>query len=428
MSTWRCKNCDLINYSSKTKCIACFAMNQEKFWQCNRCFLGNKRNIIKCIACFNIRTPSEWIESCLYNIDKQTKIDITTTLFKKYSKDDIFIGIQDASSRLCWQENSSCLLHSTSNGWMNATINKIIFSNTNENKNEEWLSVNYNNKCKYFQRFCFDIKPIDTQYNNNVKKVIEFIKDTINSNSKNKQLIQLTKIQQIDAALNRYYNTLHKEYDGLFLNYCEENGLDNEIVADEFPTSPQDNILVDFDTSFPFKKQPKNVSNGIYNILRKCRNIPDISFEYIIQIDQDHFDEINPTYYQEIGYLYYQQCPKMLSLSTKDCFIPILAVGRVYNFDFLLHLVDDFTRHRIRDMNKTHSKYYYNEWDSYRNRYKHFQRLKDVIIKVPNKYHKKQSYSFKTVPYNKLAIDVLKTWSSKCFQKFECKPTMKIND
>ncbi len=33
------------------------------------------------------------------------------------------------------------------------------------------------------------------------------------------------KIKQIDTALKRYYQSLHQDYDGVFLVHCEANGL-----------------------------------------------------------------------------------------------------------------------------------------------------------------------------------------------------------
>ncbi len=33
------------------------------------------------------------------------------------------------------------------------------------------------------------------------------------------------RVKQIDVALGRYYQSLGKEYDELFVRYCDDNGL-----------------------------------------------------------------------------------------------------------------------------------------------------------------------------------------------------------
>eukprot|EP01084_Bolivina_argentea_P058377 106623_1 len=164
-----------------------------------------------------------------------------------------------------------------------------------------------------------------------------------------------TEIEKIDTVLERYYKTLKKEYDHLFLNYCDENGLDEEALNDEFEQNPDDSILIDFDEDFPFIKQPTNIPEAIFDILLKCRYNPDISFEYISQIPefgQNLFDEINETNWEEIFNLYRQQCPLIPALQQGQ-FIPILAVGRKHKFDYLLHLVDDYTRNRIKHIKQS---------------------------------------------------------------------------
>eukprot|EP01084_Bolivina_argentea_P076208 138109_1 len=41
-------------------------------------------------------------------------------------------------------------------------------------------------------------------------------------------------IDKIDKGLKRYYESLDAEYDALFTNYCDENGLDSDAVVEEF--------------------------------------------------------------------------------------------------------------------------------------------------------------------------------------------------
>eukprot|EP01084_Bolivina_argentea_P237046 398483_1 len=100
-------------------------------------------------------------------MDLQTAQEISAALSNKYPTDDIYDGIANASLRFFWNVdvNSSCLIYSRSNNkWFIGKINKIIFRQTNKNKNEEWLIVKYNNQLKHIQRFCSAIKPIDSEY------------------------------------------------------------------------------------------------------------------------------------------------------------------------------------------------------------------------------------------------------------------------
>eukprot|EP01084_Bolivina_argentea_P078947 143275_1 len=239
------------------------------------------------------------------------------------------------------------------------------------------------------------------------------------------------EIEKIDAALGRYYKSLHKKYDHLFLNYCDDNGLDDEALDEEFEQNPDDSMLVDFDEDFPFKNQPQNVPKTIFDILLKCRYNPDISFESKLpEFGQNIFDEINQTHWDKIFKLYQHQCPTMSSLQ-QGSFIPILAVGRQHKFDYLLHLVDDYTRNRIKHIKQ--SPWTEKDW-SCKNIHKHFQILKDVKVTVPKLMYKtyETQHCFETVtnqiPYNELITYVVKTFGRNCFAKFSFTPMMAINE
>eukprot|EP01083_Nonionella_stella_P298155 1012282_1 len=53
--------------------------------------------------------------------------------------------------------------------------------------------------------------------------------------------------------------------------------------------------------------------------------------------------------------IYEKQCPKLYNNTWEadEGFLTIMVVGRKYNFDYLLHLVDDFNRWRIKNQDKT---------------------------------------------------------------------------
>eukprot|EP01084_Bolivina_argentea_P077546 140681_1 len=67
--------------------------------------------------------------------------------------------------------------------------------------------------------------------------------------------VSTKKIEQINIGLSRYYKSLGKEYINNFLLYCEENGFEDDSLADEFDEEPQDCMLAQFDSNFPFKSQ-----------------------------------------------------------------------------------------------------------------------------------------------------------------------------
>eukprot|EP01084_Bolivina_argentea_P305971 528644_1 len=57
-SLWNCKNCNLLNYESTTKCIACFSINENIGWKCASCNVFNKLNGAKCTACLHNKIAS----------------------------------------------------------------------------------------------------------------------------------------------------------------------------------------------------------------------------------------------------------------------------------------------------------------------------------------------------------------------------------
>eukprot|EP01084_Bolivina_argentea_P077545 140679_1 len=64
------------------------------------------------------------------------------------------------------------------------------------------------------------------------------------------------KTEQINIGLSRYYKSLGKEYNNNFLAYCVENGFADDSLVDEFEEEdPQDCMLAQFDSNFPFKSE-----------------------------------------------------------------------------------------------------------------------------------------------------------------------------
>eukprot|EP01084_Bolivina_argentea_P275904 470623_1 len=98
-------------------------------------------------------------------------------------------------------------------------------------------------------------------------------------------------IEQIDIALARYYKSLGQPYDKLFAGYCEDNGLEDDTLDEELEVDPSDCLLIDFDENFPFAKAPKDRGQAIFDMIRKCKENPDITFDASFPtFDQDLFE------------------------------------------------------------------------------------------------------------------------------------------
>ena len=91
--------------------------------------------------------------------------------------------------------------------------------------------------------------------------------------------MDLAPFERIDTALNLYYRALgHFDYyndDGIgkFMEFCEENGLDEDDIEDELD-EPTECMYVDFDENgFPFTEQEQSADDNtkkaiIYTIIR----------------------------------------------------------------------------------------------------------------------------------------------------------------
>ena len=87
----------------------------------------------------------------------------------------------------------------------------------------------------------------------------------------------MATIQTVDAALARYYKWLNKEYDHLFQTYCDDNSIDEDMIATELNTEPLESLLVDFDEDFPFQHPLENEEEGkvfIHNLIKKIWQYP----------------------------------------------------------------------------------------------------------------------------------------------------------
>eukprot|EP01083_Nonionella_stella_P228658 810154_1 len=122
-------------------------------------------------------------------------------------------------------------------------------------------------------------------------------------------LLSMADIKEVCAAIGRYYASLGKEYDALWSAWYEENGLDEDGLADELEQRPCDSLLADFgdeERGFPFDPEPnddKTKKQFIFFLIKKCYNNPNITFcKKLPQIDlflpEETVQEIADTVYK----------------------------------------------------------------------------------------------------------------------------------
>ena len=79
-------------------------------------------------------------------------------------------------------------------------------------------------------------------------------------------------------TLQRYYTSLNKEYEeGKFVDWCEEFGLDEDLLLEEMQQDAEESMLADFDKdTFPLDiEDGKGRKQEVLNIIIKCINHPD---------------------------------------------------------------------------------------------------------------------------------------------------------
>eukprot|EP01084_Bolivina_argentea_P078943 143266_1 len=162
------------------------------------------------------------------------------------------------------------------------------------------------------------------------------------------------KIQQIDTTIAQYYATkgindyFNSEGHGKFLEFIEDNGIDEEFFNDEINVSPEDSILIDFDEDFPFDKTIKPTTEDekleeIFRIIKYCYeyNTPPKFFSTLnLELNCNALD-IKTT-----GTKYTFQCPKMFQ-SHEETLNEVYAIGLKNDFPFISYLMDAYQRDRM---------------------------------------------------------------------------------
>ena len=80
-------------------------------------------------------------------------------------------------------------------------------------------------------------------------------------------------MDKINNKLSDYYHSLNREYSNEFAQYCEDQGIDDDMILDDLQSgSHVESMLTDFDAAFPFNSQCAALSSPkqkeyIYKIL-----------------------------------------------------------------------------------------------------------------------------------------------------------------
>eukprot|EP01084_Bolivina_argentea_P005132 9699_1 len=111
----------------------------------------------------------------------------------------------------------------------------------------------------------------------------------------------MSKFEKIDKGLKIYYKRLgrndykNNEDVGKFLEYCNENGLEEVDIDDELNGDPLDCIYLEFDEDFPFEQEydEDTQKQKIFEIIKQCyeHGEPDL-FDSQLNIIQKQFNDM----------------------------------------------------------------------------------------------------------------------------------------
>ena len=82
----------------------------------------------------------------------------------------------------------------------------------------------------------------------------------------------MATIEEIDTAFSKYYESLGKPYNSIFLTFCSDNGYDQESIQNDIEEDVDESELVEFDEDFPFENTPKKEQDKrlfIHQMLKK---------------------------------------------------------------------------------------------------------------------------------------------------------------
>mmetsp|Transcript_65391 Transcript_65391/g.104119 ORF Transcript_65391/g.104119 Transcript_65391/m.104119 type:complete len:552 (+) Transcript_65391:40-1695(+) len=173
----------------------------------------------------------------------------------------------------------------------------------------------------------------------------------------------MATVAKINAALAKYYQLMgagdryNKDGDGLFKDWCEENGMDDEQLQEEFETLQQESndcLLLDFDDDFPLQPNQQHLQDddrraAIAKIMLDWENIG----QQLPTLTQKDFDSVTADEMQQIINVYKTVCPAIYNQGMKvdQSLLMMLAVQYRIKFEILQYLVDSYNLYRIRGNN-----------------------------------------------------------------------------
>eukprot|EP01083_Nonionella_stella_P300014 1022028_1 len=160
----------------------------------------------------------------------------------------------------------------------------------------------------------------------------------------------MADIEEVCTAIGRYYASLGKEYDRLFSEFCDDNGIEEaEELEDELDQGWEDSLLSAEYYDFPFHAKPNDDETKkqfVFFLIKKCTNNPNITFCKLPQIDLFLPEET----VQEIADTVYKKQMPCLELSgfPEPELMYFFAVGYANNLPLLTWLVDAYTMDRTK--------------------------------------------------------------------------------
>eukprot|EP01084_Bolivina_argentea_P055042 100932_1 len=114
----------------------------------------------------------------------------------------------------------------------------------------------------------------------------------------------ITLIDQIDAAIGRYYHCFNREYNAIFLKFCNAHEIDEDAIAIELKGDAANCILTEFDNNVPTPSKNENMKNVfIQHLIRKCwYNIVTNDVDNVFNLNWTHIaSAINNELYKNIS-------------------------------------------------------------------------------------------------------------------------------
>lgn len=267
-------------------------------------------------------------------------------------------------------------------------------------------------------------------------------------------------IQRTCGTLQRYYESLNQEYEeGYFVEWCEEFGVDEDLLKEEAKQEAKDSLLAEFDQDTPFPLDTDDLDEEerkvqILEIILKCMWRPNIiwpgevslppcmylHYIYIFNMNVLIYMIVNARLFvmeesdmNRTKETYCAQCPVLWNAGIYSdlSFLQILAVGLKEKFAYLLHLVDDYNKQRIEKLLKSPTEEDWPEasWSSPHN-HRHFKKLHNIkvnILRQPTKEDPDQN-KYLTMDYKECAKMAVVSFSKRCCGKMLFNTMMQIDD